>query len=73
VKDAAQEAARFTLGFRKNLKSASIREQKFLLRQFVNNIVVDRGNNRVVCSLSRLPRINNPILSSILNNGLVYL
>ena len=69
VKDAAQEAARFLLGFRDKMGRATILEQKILIRQIVQRITVDRAKDEISFDLMRIPKINNPILSAIMQNS----
>jgi hypothetical protein len=69
VKDAAQEAGRSMLGFRDNMRRAPILEQKFLIRQIVQRITVDRAKDEISFALARIPKTNNPIVSTTLQNS----
>ncbi len=70
MKDAAAEAARFILQLPAQLKEAPILEKKLLLRKVVEGLLVDRERDEVVLTLSRLPKIDNPILKAV-KNGVV--
>ncbi len=72
VKDAAVEAARFILDFPRELKRAPLLEKKLLLRKVVEGILVDRDRDEVVLTMSRLPKIENPILK-VVRDGVVRL
>ena len=54
-----------SLGLQGQLRTASILEKKLLLRKVVEGILVDRDRDEVVLTLTRLPKIDNPILNAI--------
>ena len=57
------------LGFRDKMRRAPLLEQKFLIRQVLQGIRVDRGKDEISFVLLRIPRTNNPILSAILQSS----
>ena len=65
VKDAASEAARFILGLPLELEKAPVLEKKLLLRKVVEGLLADRDRDEVVLTISRLPKIDNPILKAV--------
>ncbi len=65
IRDAASEAANFILGLQGQFQAASILEKKLLLRKVVEGILVDRDRDEVVLTLTRLPKIDNPILNAV--------
>ena len=71
VLDAAPEAAGLLQEFPKRMKQAPILEKKLMIRRLVQSIVADREAEQVEVTLRRLPRTNNPILKSILQDGVV--
>jgi histidinol-phosphate/aromatic aminotransferase/cobyric acid decarboxylase-like protein len=65
IRDAASEAANFIFGLEGQFRTASILAKKLLLRKVVEGILVDRDRDEVVLTLTRLPKIDNPILNAI--------
>gem|GEM_PF-2638106 len=65
VFDAAVEAAKCILSFDKGFERGLLTEKKFWLKQIVEGILVDRDKDVVYCTLSRLPKTENPVLKRI--------
>jgi hypothetical protein len=71
VQDAASDAARFLLSFDDRMERAPLLEQKLMMKRVVDGIVVDRANDRLDCRLLRIPKMSNPILKLLHQNGVV--
>jgi len=68
VKSAAEQAEAFMASFPDKWRKASIPEKKLLMRRVVKGITVDRAHGDFTCTFYRLPTINNPIVTAILQN-----
>jgi hypothetical protein len=56
VRDATQEATKFMLSFRDKIRRAPILEQKFLIRQIIQGITVDRAKDEKVIRSAEDPK-----------------
>jgi hypothetical protein len=68
VKSAADQAEAFMASFSDKWRKASILDRKLLIRRVVKGITVDRANGDFTSTFYRLPKINNPIVTAILQN-----
>ena len=68
VKSAAEQAEAFMASFPDKWRKASIPDKKLLMRRVVRKITVDRAHGDFTCTFYRLPKINNPIVTAILQN-----
>lgn len=71
VKNAASDAARFIVTLTKNLESFPVADQKLMLRRVVDGLIVDRAQDSIFFNLLILPKLENPILKAIHQNGVV--
>jgi hypothetical protein len=68
VKSAAEQAESFMASFSDKWRKASILDRKGVIRRVVKGITVDRANGDFTSTFYRLPKVNNPIVTAILQN-----
>jgi len=68
VKSAAEQAEAFMASFSDKWRKAAIPDRKLLIRRVVKGITVDRAHGDFTSTFYRLPKINNPIVTAILQN-----
>jgi hypothetical protein len=68
IKSAVEQAEAFMERFSNTVRKAPILNRKLLIRQVVKRITVDRTHDDFSCDFYRLPKINNPIVTAILQD-----
>jgi hypothetical protein len=63
-----EQAESFMASFSDKWRKASIPDRKLLIRRVVKGITVDRAHGDFTSTFYRLPKINNPIVTAILQN-----
>ncbi len=70
-KEAASQAARFFVDFRKRFEKAQVEEKKALLRYVVLGVRVNPMEKVARCSITKIPMVSPALRSALLPSGLV--
>ena len=68
-----QKAAEFVRDFQTKFEKAPISERKSMIRQFVDQIVIDRERRIAKCSILKIPKVAGKIVEELLENERTHL